>query len=104
MNRCTSQREYRSKAKSVSSSSHGRRTSRLVSRVCTRSFYRSTGEAGPDGKVTAVVVALNQSEHPAGVEVPTADAGVLEGNGHFVADNRLALPARGWAPLAPGDD
>ena len=51
-----------------------------------------------------MVVALNQSEHPAGVEVPKSDAGVLEGNGHFVADNRLALPARGWAPLAPGDD
>ena len=64
--------------------------------------YRSTGEAGPDGKVPSLVVALNQSEHPADVDVPPSD--VLEGNGRQVAVNRLALPARGWAILAPADD
>jgi cyclomaltodextrinase len=66
--------------------------------------YRSTGEAGPDGKVAAVVVALNQAEHPAELEVPPSDAVLLAGNGRLVANGRLALPAGGWAILTPGDD
>lgn len=64
--------------------------------------YRSTGEAGPDGKVPTIVVALNQSDHPADVEVPPSDAILLEGNGHLAASNRVALPARGWAILGNG--
>ncbi|HYH76415.1 MAG TPA: alpha-amylase family glycosyl hydrolase [Arthrobacter sp.] len=64
--------------------------------------YRSTGEAGPDGKVPTVVVALNQSEHPADVEVPPSDAVLLAGSGRLVAGSRVALPAGGWAILGYG--
>ena len=63
--------------------------------------YRSTGEAGQDGEVPSVVVAMNQAEHPADVEVPPSAAVLLAGNGRLVAGNRVALPARGWAILAP---
>lgn len=64
--------------------------------------YRCAGEIGPDGEVPAIVVALNQAEHPAELEVPPSDAVLLAGNGRLVANGRVTLPAGGWAILGDG--
>ncbi|MCU1518117.1 MAG: alpha amylase, catalytic region [Pseudarthrobacter sp.] len=61
--------------------------------------YQCTGEAGPDGRVPMILVALNQAGHAAELDVPPSDAVLLEGYGRLLAGNRLALPARDWAIL-----
>ena len=60
-------------------------------------------EAAEAGGGATIVVALNQAAQSAELEVPPSASVLLAGNGSLTGNNRLAVPARGWAILSAGD-
>jgi cyclomaltodextrinase len=61
----------------------------------------SAAESG-SGDGQSIVVALNQAPQAAELEVPPSASVLLAGNGSLAGNNRIALPARGWAILSAG--
>ncbi|MDQ0676995.1 cyclomaltodextrinase [Arthrobacter pascens] len=72
-------------------------------RVLSLSNEHLVYEAAEAGDGASIVVALNQAAQSAELEVPPSASILLAGNGSLTRNNRLAVPARGWAILSAGD-
>jgi hypothetical protein len=59
-------------------------------------MYESSAEGG------TLVVILNQAAQPAELKAPPTAPALLSGNGGFLINNVLNIPARGWAILSSG--
>ena len=62
------------------------------------------GPAAEDesGESRGIVVALNQADRAAELEVPPSASVLLAGNGSLDGNSRISLPPRGWAVLSAG--